>query len=172
MLGIDRRARWKARESSRSRDGLIERSANAPVRRVDQLWERVDVSAFELRQLAVLDDQSRQFVFFGQLVQHVATGRDLPGGGAARDLVIQFLENLAELLRRADVEFAPRQFVNLLRELIQLLLHLDRKLFQHAGVDAESGLFHFVKQRDERHLDLPVDEVEFFLLKIVLNLVL
>src|SRR5215831_4265921 len=151
---------------------MIEGGVNAPVRRVDQLWERVNISAFELRQLPVLDDESRQFVFFGQFIQHVSAGRDLPRSRAARDLEIQHLENLAELLRRADVEFAPGQLVNLLREFIQLLLHLDREFGQDADVGAESGLFHIVKNRDERHLDLSVDEVELLLLKIELNLVL
>ena len=85
-IGMFCKIRIDRGESSRRRYSLIERGVDAPVRRVDQLWERVDVGAFELRQFAVLDDQSRQFVFFGQFVQHVAAGRDLPRGRAARDL--------------------------------------------------------------------------------------
>ena len=71
---------------------------------VDHRRQRVDVRAFELRVLAVLDDLCRQRVGLGQLFQDVGIGARA-GFGFLDDRQAEFLEqDLGQLFGRADVE--------------------------------------------------------------------
>src|SRR3954470_21714460 len=55
---------------------LVEAGVNPAGVPIDSLRQCVDVGALELLQLAILQDQSRQFVSHGgQLLQHVGIGR-------------------------------------------------------------------------------------------------
>ena len=77
--GADRnilQIRIRRRQPPRRRAGLIERGVNAAGLRIDQLGQRVDVSALELRELAILQHLARDFVFGRQAFQHICGGRD------------------------------------------------------------------------------------------------
>ena len=65
-----------AAQSSRRGDGLIQCRVDAARARVDQLWQRVNVSALELRYLAILKYQAGQVVFRRKLFEQVATSED------------------------------------------------------------------------------------------------
>ena len=60
-----------------------------PVGRVDQLRQRVDVGAFELGELAVLEHLAHDLVIGGEFLQHV--------GGGGDDLALAVLHRRGQL---------------------------------------------------------------------------
>ena len=83
--------------------GLVEGGVDAAVRG-DQLRQRVDVGALQLGEGAVLEDEPRERVLLGQLLQHVLIGR----GAGLEPLHHRQLqlgeEDLRQLAGRGDVE--------------------------------------------------------------------
>src|SRR5882757_347163 len=85
------------------------------------MWQSVRVDTLQFVQLAILDDQLRQLISLCQLLEH-----GLAGGNAARRSFapgtdIQIGKNVADLLWGTNVEFMTGQFVDLRRQLRQLL---------------------------------------------------
>ena len=88
-LGLDELSRPVAA------DGLVERGVDAPVPRVDQLRQRLEVGGVELVELAPLQQRVDDRVRVAELLQHAGVGRELALGGLLAglqaELVVQDL---------------------------------------------------------------------------------
>ena len=69
-------------------------------------------------------------------------------------------QDLAELLRRAEVERLAGELVGLLLEREHALAELAALLREHAGVDQHAVALHAEQDLAHRHLDLAIDAVE------------
>ena len=93
-----------------------------------------------------------------QLFEHVDARRVALRLRLLDDRVVQLLEeDVAELLRRVDVELRAGLFVDALLEVGELRAHRRRHLAQQIGVDADAALLHPREHGEERHLDASVD---------------
>ena len=87
---------------------------NSAALRVDQCWQCIGVGAFELIDLAILEQQPRKLVtLLGQLFQNRSVGR-VAGLGFTRNRKLQLIkQHGAQLWRRIDVELVASQLENL-----------------------------------------------------------
>ena len=86
---------------------------HAARQRIDQLRQRINIGRLELRELAVLEDQTDDRVLLAQRLQRVGVG-GVASFCALADRQAQVLEqHLRELLRRAQVELLPRDLLDL-----------------------------------------------------------
>ncbi len=132
-----------------------------PVRRVDLLRELVGVGRAQLGERAVIEDQPRQRVFGGELLEHVLGGRGLAGRRLAQHRDLQLLEqDLLQLLRRLEVELLPRLALRLRAEFGQALRELAALRLQHRTVDQHAAALHALQHRHQRLLDLVVEPRE------------
>ena len=77
-LGANRdvlQVRIGAAQASRGRDRLVERRVDAPGLRVHEQRQRIDVRAFQFVQAAPVEDETRQLVRLGELLEHFHRGR-------------------------------------------------------------------------------------------------
>ena len=104
--------------------------------RVRQLGQFVGVGALELGQAPMLQDLGRQRIVFGQLFQHFFVGAGCAGGGFLDHRQAELSEeNLANLLRAAQVEGLACQGVGFALELQDALAQLMALQRQHGPVN-------------------------------------
>jgi hypothetical protein len=92
------------REAARRRRGLVELGAQPAVFWIDELRNHVDVRVLELGHFAPFQDQRADRILARQALQHLDSGRPTGLRLFAAGNVELSEEDLAELLRRADVE--------------------------------------------------------------------
>jgi hypothetical protein len=159
--GADRdvlQVRVVARQPPGHRDGLRIGRVDAAGLRVHHQRQLVGVGALQLREAAVLEQLARQRVVGGELLQHVLVGRRRAARGLAADRQAELAEqDLADLLRAAEVE-------RLARELVGLLLERRHALGELVALRVSNALsistpVRSIRPRisEHRHLDAPVD---------------
>src|SRR5690606_26101027 len=141
-------------------DDLVERGVDAAGLRRHERRQRVEVRALELADLAVLEDRLDDRVL--ELLERVGLGG--PAGlraahtlGGEAELVEQ---ELAELLRRADIELAAGELVDLLLERSEARLHVGRELLEVRGVDVNAHALDSREQIRDRQLDIAIERPE------------
>ncbi len=151
--------RVRGREPPRRRPSLVERGVQAFGRRVQKQRERIHVGALELRKLAILQHQPRNFVLGREIFQNVHRRRDHLALAVLHRLgQVQFVEeNVAQLLGRIDVEFCPGLFVDLAGFDRTLAVQTHGKLTEDGGIDLDPGFLHPRQHRNERQIDLLID---------------
>ena len=127
-----------------------------PGRRVHELRQRVDVGALQLVQAAPFENQPRQLVDERQLLEHLDGGRRRSRlAGLLERRQLQLLEqDLAELLRRVDVELLSGELEDARRIARQLLLDVLRLRGQRRAVDPDAGALDVGQHGQERHFQL------------------
>ncbi len=131
---------------------------HAPRTGVDHLRQLVGIGRLELGHAAVLQQDLRQRVILGQLLQHFFVGRRRAGGGLLDHRQAEFdEEDLADLLRRTQVERAAGQLVSLLLEFEHALAQFVRLHAQQVAVDQHAVALDLVQHFHRRHLDVAVD---------------
>ena len=126
--------------------------------RVDHLRQLVGVGALELGERAVLEQPGRQRIVGGELLQLGLVGRRRAGRRAPADRQAELAEqDLADLLRRAEVERLAGELVGLRFERQHALGELAALRRQQLGVDQHAGALDARQQAGDRHLDAPVD---------------
>ena len=115
-------------QPSRGRHALVERGMDPAVLGMDQGRQRIEISALELRELAMLQEQGGQRVPGGQLLEDVLRGALLAAGRLLRRGQLELLEeHLAELGAGVDVERPASQPVDVVLERCQPPGELDAK---------------------------------------------
>ncbi len=127
--------------------------------RVDLLGQAVGVGALELAHGAVLHDHLGQLeVLLGQFGEHCLGGGRLAGRGLAQNRQAELVvEDRAELLGRAEVEFLPCQVVCLALQGDHLLAQFAALDAQQVGVDQRAVALDPRQHRYQRHLDVGQD---------------
>ena len=134
---------------------------DAPGGRVDLLGQLVGVGALELGEATVLEDQSRQCVRAGQLLEHVLGRGWLAGGGFPCHRQPEFLEqDLLQLLGRIEVERAAGLAVRLELDLLHALRQFLALPAQQLPVDEYAGALHVAEHLDQRRLELAVERLQ------------
>ena len=132
-----------------------------PVAAIHHLRQLVRVRRLELRQRAVLEQDLRQRIVGGELGQHVLVGRRLSGRGLAQRRQLHLVEqDLAQLLRRGEVERLPGELIRLLLEREHLLAELAALRGEQRRVDHHAVALHPEQDLAHRHLDRRVDVLE------------
>ena len=144
------------------RHGLVERRVQASRFGIDELRQRVDVGALELREAAPLQDLARQVVHQGQLLEHVhRRGGRFRLAGALAGRKLQLLEEDGrELPRRVDVEGLAGQGVDLGLQRRQLRVHRRRLRGQRIDVEPDPRAFQIRQHWEERQLEVAVERLE------------
>ena len=100
-------------------------------------------------------DAARQVVFARQLRQHFLGRRILARRGLSLGREAELVEqDVAKLLRAADVEAFADQFVDVLFLRGKLFGEALGHLVQQIGIEFDAGPFHVGQHRDERHFDV------------------
>ncbi len=109
--------RIRRRQPPRRRSRLPEGCVQASARGIDQRRQSVHVRRLQLRKLPVVEHHARDGIILRQLLEHIDSRRYRSSLAVFHRLgqVHAIEQNVAQLLRRADIEFHPRDFVNLLR---------------------------------------------------------
>ena len=109
---------------------------------IDQCGQGVNIGAFQLRELAVFQHLARYLVLGRQALQHIRRGRDsLALAVLHRRGQIQFFkQDLAELLRRVDVEWLAGQLVDFRRKPLDGGVELFGENLELHRLDADAGL--------------------------------
>ena len=132
---------------------------DAPRVGVDRVLEGVGVGRLELRQHPPVEDAGREVVALRrQLLQHVGAGA--PGAGLAALAALQahaLEEDLAELLRRADVELLAGEGLDLVLQRRHALREVPRQPRERGAVDLDAMRLHRREHGDERALHGLVD---------------
>ncbi|MCY1350547.1 hypothetical protein D9M69_367830 [compost metagenome] len=157
--GADRdvlQVRVGGRQAPGGRHRLVIGGVDAPGTRVDLLRQAVGVGALELAQGAVLHDHLGQLeVLLGEVGEHVLRGGRLAGGGLGQNRQAQLLvEDGAELLGRAEVEFLPGQVIGLALQFHHLRAQFQALLAQQLGVDIGAIALDARQHRHQGHFDL------------------
>ena len=120
---------------------------------VDVILERIRIGRLQLGQLSPVQNTTRQVMFRRKVFQHICArgiGPRLALFAALKPHLVE--QDFAKLFRRADVEFAPREFVNFILKPCHLLrkgirhaakciaVHLDARPF-HRGQDRNKWTF-------------------------------
>jgi hypothetical protein len=109
----------------------------------------------------MLEQQLRQRVILGELLQHFFVGGRRAARRLLHDRQLQLLEeDLADLLRRAEIEFAAGQLVRLPFELDEPRRDLVALRVQQRVVDQHAGALHLAQHQRHRHLDLAIHALE------------
>ena len=110
-------------EAARSRHSLIERGVDMSGAWVDELGQRVDISAEQLLQSAMLEDMVDDGRLGAQLLQHLLGCYVLTGLGLLRFLHYLHLaeQHFAHLLRRGDIELVTGELIDALLNLLHAL---------------------------------------------------
>ena len=158
-VGADRyvlQIRIATAQPPRRGNSLVVRRMHPPGLFVNLQRQRVDVGRLQFRQLTVIDDPVRQFVLARQFLHHAHVGRG-PGLGLLDNPQLQLLEqDHPQLLRRIDVERLPRQRIDFVLQLLQILVQLARQFGKMLAVDPHAGHLHIRQHLDQRQLQLLV----------------
>ena len=142
-------------ETARGGAGHVIRGVDAAGLGIDLAHQRVGVGAFQLGELAVLEDLHRQrMALRREVFQHRGVGR--PGAVLVALAAGQLLfveQDFAQLLGRADVELAAGDLVDLALEFGQPLLEVGTEPLELQRIDLDAGGFHRQQHRDQRPLD-------------------
>ena len=143
-------------EAARCRYSLIERGVDMSGAWVDELGQRVDISAEQLLQSAMLKDMVDDGRLGAQLLQHLLGCYVLTGLGLLRFLHYLHLaeQHFAHLLRRGDVELVTGELVDALLYLLHALGEHLRCLGERTGVETHAVHLHLGENRHKRHLDV------------------
>ena len=126
--------------------------------RVDLLGQLLGVGRAQLREAAVLQDDARQRIALGQLLEHVLGGGGLPGACfLAHGQALLVEQDFLQLLGRIEVEGLAGRLVRLDFELGEALCDFAALLFQQPAVHEHAVVLHLEQHRHERLLDLLVD---------------
>jgi hypothetical protein len=125
---------------------------------VDAGGKLVAVGRLQLGQSPVLEQHLRQRIVLGELLQHFLVGRRRAAGGLLRHRQLQHTEqDLADLLRAAEVERLAGQLLRPRLELRQPMGDLDALRRQPVAVDQHADALHLEQDLRHRHLDRLVD---------------
>ena len=149
------------KRDARLRYRLVEGGMDPAGFRVDQFRQGVGVSPLQLGKGAVLQHLGGDRMILGQFGQDLdisgPAGFGLPALGQ-----LELLEqNLAQLLRRSNIERPTGQFVDDRFQILQLGGHVRRQGIEKIGVDADAGLLHVDQNLQQGHFHVPE---QFFLL--------
>ena len=138
---------------------------DAPRRRLDQQRQRIDVGALELGELAVLEEQPREGMARGELLEHLGIGARA-GLRPLHDRQTELVEEHgADLDRRGDGEGVPGQEVDLPLERGKTLGVARGEPLQQRRVDPHPVVFHRGEDRGEGDLDVLEERAESLLLQ-------
>lgn len=159
LLGADRDVLkiWIARgESAGGGDGLVEGRVDASRRWLDQQWQRIDVGALELGELAVLEEHPREGMARGELFEYLGIGARA-GLRPLHDRQAELVEqHRANLDRRGDSEGMPGQGVDLRLEFRKALGIASGEPLEERRIDPHPVVFH--RREDRGKGDLHVVE--------------
>ena len=137
------------------RDRLVEGGVDAPVARVDQLGQRVEVGALELRRACGARGPRAGSGCCSASFSSTSCVGGRPGLGAAQHRQLELLEeHLRQLGVAVDVEDPAGQRVQLRLEVEALGVHVARQLGQHGQVHLDAVALHPGQHRDKRQLQL------------------
>ena len=120
--------------------------------------QAVGVGALELRQSALFEDQRRQRVLGGQLLQHVFGRRRLALGRLAHHRDLQALEQyFLQLLGRTEVEFPAGRVPGTFFQALELLGDLGALHRELLPVDQHAARFHPGQHGDQRNFQLLIN---------------
>ena len=125
---------------------------------VEQQWQRVHVSGFQLGELPVFQHQARDFVLGGQAFEHVHGGGDsFPFAVFHRLGQVELVEqNVAKLLGRVDVEFLSGKLVDLPRHRLAIAIQPLGHGGQHVAINLHAGIFHARQHGHQRKINFVV----------------
>ena len=158
-LGADRnilQVRVGRGQTSGGGHGLLKMRVNTSVHRADDLEKSLNVGAFQLGQLAVLEDARHDRVVLRDTLKHLNVG------GIAcfclfRSVQAEFLEqHLTQLLGAVDVELAVRVMINLLGQVADTNIQLVTEGTQLIRLDRTARRFHLSQHAQERQFDFVV----------------
>ena len=143
-----------------------------PVRRAHEGRQGIHVGALQLRELAVFEDEARQFVERRELFENVRPGGRLSGLlRLSRVRELQLVEeHLSELLRTRDVERASGELVDVRLERRHPPAELGPEGFEDRDVERDAAEFHPREDRKQRHLDPGEDAAQSFLVEQLVEL--
>ncbi len=134
------------------------RGVHAPGTRIDLLGQAIGVGGFEFAHAAVVENDARQGIIFGEFLQHIFAGGRLAGRGFAQHGDAEFVEeNFLNLFRRAEIEGLTGAVVGALFQFLDAQREFAALLFQHGDVDGDAGAFHARQHRHQRHLQFVVE---------------
>src|SRR6185503_1325596 len=90
--------------TSGGRHGLVQSGVHPSSPLIDQLRKRVNISIFELGNLAVIDDLLRQFILESEFFKDIHRCRYLARLCLAPNFKVELLKDLAKLGGRVDIE--------------------------------------------------------------------
>ena len=161
--GADRdvlQVRVGRRQTPGDSDRLAIGGVHAPVG-IGTRRQLVAVRRLQLRQPPVLEQHLRQRVVLGQLFQHFLVGRRRAARRLLDDRQLQLPEqDLADLLRAAEVERLTRQFGRLPFEFGDAPGEFGALRFQLRAVDQHAGALHFEQHLRDRQFDVLVDRAQ------------
>lgn len=157
--GADRnvlQVRITRRQTPSGRYRLVIRRVDAPGARVDLLRQAVGVGAFQLAHGAVLHQHlGQREILLGQFGKHRFGGRRLALGGLAENRVAEFfVEDRAQLLGRAEVEFLTGDGKCLTLQFDHLLAQLNTLHAEQLGIHQRALTLDTRQHRHQRHLDI------------------
>ncbi len=133
-------------------------------RRIDVAGQRVRVGRFQLRHLPPVEDFLWQFVaLLGEFVEQPRARRPLPGLGLGATGQSHLAEqNVADLLRAADVDGLAGQRVDFGFEAGCFLRELAGQARQHVAVDRNASPLHTAEHGKQRTLQRLIDVAHLF----------
>ncbi len=142
----------------------VERGMDAPGFRIGIFDQVVGIGALQLRHLAIVEHQARQgHALLGQFLQHLDVGRPLARRRllAARQLHL-VEEDLAQLLRAADIERPADQGVGLGLDGVHARAEILAERAQDVRIDADAGQFHVRQDRNHAAFQRFIDRGHAF----------
>ena len=152
------------RQAPRHRDGLRIVRMHASRRCIDHARQLVRVRGLELRQPAMFEQHLRQRIIFRELLQHFFIGGRRAARRLLHDRQLQLLEeDLADLLRRTEIEFAAREFVSLRLQVDETLRDLVALRVEPRAIDQHAVALHLAQHARGRHFDVAIHAQQAFL---------
>ncbi len=118
-------------------------------RRIDEAGQRVGIGRFQFRDLPPVENLLRQLVaLLGEFFEQPRAGRPLPGLGLGAALKAELAEqNVADLLRGADIDRLAGKLVDLGFEARRFLREFAGQPRQHLPVDRNAAPLHVARAR-------------------------
>ena len=162
LLGADRdvlQVRLGRGQPPRRRRGQRIGGVHAAGRRIDEARQRVGVGRFQLGDLPPFEDAAREFLaLLGEVVEHARGGRPGAGRGLLAAGQAHLAEqDVAELLRRAEVERRADDLEDLVLEPRHALREVAGEPREHVAVDRDAAPLHPRQHGNKRPLQRLVD---------------